>query len=182
MKILILTGDGGEELEVYYPFERMREEGADVVVASTKPKTLALKVHQVVNDEDTYTETPGRTIEATVGFADVNVSEYDGVIIPGGRAPEYLRRNEDVIQVVKEAASSGLPVAAVCHGGMILAEAGLLSGKTCTAVEDVIPEIEGSGGTWVSDRVYSDGQFVTAQTWEDCGLWMGEFVKVLSAK
>lgn len=178
-KILMITGDGGEELEVYYPLERMREEGAEVVIASTRPKRLALKVHEVIGDEDTYTETPGRSIMATLGFEDVNVSDYRGVIIPGGRAPEYLRNNAQVMRIVKEAAAAGLPIAAVCHGGMILAQADLLRGRTCTAVADIIPEVEGAGGTWSSERVYSDGSFVTAQTWEDSGPWMAEFVRVL---
>ena len=178
-KILLITGDGGEELEVYYPLERMREEGILVVVASTRPKRLALKVHEVVNEEDTYSESPGRSIQATLGFEDVDVSDYVGVIIPGGRAPEYLRRNPQVIRIVQEAHEEGLPIAAVCHGPMILAEAGLLRNRSCTAVEDIIPEVEGAGGQWVADRVASDGQIVTAQTWEDCGPWMAEYVSLL---
>ena len=175
----MITGDGGEELEVYYPLERLREEGVEVVVASTRPKRLALKVHEVVGDEDTYTETPGRGVNATVGFADVNTSDYIGVIIPGGRAPEYLRRDAEVKRIVREAVAADLPVAAVCHGPMILAEAGVLQGRTCTAVEDIIPEVEGAGATWASERVHSDGRFVTAQTWEDCGPWMAQYVALL---
>lgn len=179
-RILIVTGDGAEELEVYYPLERMREEGYEVVIASTKPKTLALKVHQVVGDEDTYSEWPGRTIDATLAVSEAKMEDFDGVIFPGGRAPEYLRRNADVLRLAQEADAAGKPIAAVCHGPMILAEAGILSAKECTAVADIIPEVERAGGSWVDERVHVEGNVVTAQTWEDCGPWMGAYVKKLA--
>lgn len=178
-KVLTITGDGGEEMEVYYPYERVREDGFTPVVASTAAKELALKLHQALEGEDTYSEFRGRTIRATLAFGEVNPEDYAALIIPGGRAPEYLRLREDVLSVVRAFVDAGKPVGAVCHGPMVLAEAGVLKGVKATAVGDIKPEVVGSGAVWTDDRVAQDGGIVTAQTWEDCGPWMGAVMALL---
>ncbi len=191
-QVLILTGDGGEELEVYYPHERLRESGYTPVVASLEAKELSLKLHQQLAGEDTFSEWRGRTIRSVVAVREVidAVADYAGLVLPGGRAPEYLRLDPAVVSLVRAFAASGKPVAALCHGPMILAYADVLSGRSATAVPDIRPEIEGARAIWLDERVVVDqsadaesgpGTLVTGQTWEDCGPWMGAFMRALEA-
>src|SRR5258705_13074616 len=125
-KVLLLTGDAAEDLEVMYPYQRLLEEGYEVDVAAPTVKTLQFVVHDFVDGFDTYTEKPGHSWPADVAFADVNPSDYVAVVVPGGRAPEYLRNDPDVRRILKHFFDAGAPVAALCHGPLMLAADGLL--------------------------------------------------------
>src|ERR687885_2755808 len=128
-KILILTGDAGESLEVLYPYQRLQEEGYEVEIAAPSKKKLQFVVHDFVPEFDTYTEKPGYTWPADLAFADVDPAQYVALVIPGGRAPEYIRNDPDVQRIVRHFMGGDLPVAQLCHGGLVPAAAGVLSGR-----------------------------------------------------
>src|SRR4030088_3304525 len=114
-KILMLTGDAGESLEVMYPYQRLREEGYEVHIAGPSKKKLQFVVHDFVDGFDTYTEKPGYTWDADVAFADVNSGDYVALVIPGGRAPEYIRNDADVQRIIRPFFGEEKPVAQICH-------------------------------------------------------------------
>src|SRR5919199_2800433 len=132
-KILILTGDAGESLEVLYPYQRLQEEGYEVEIAAPSKKKLQFVVHDFVPEFDTYTEKPGYTWPADLAFADVDPSQYVALVIPGGRAPEYIRNDPEVQRIVRDFFQSGRPVAQLCHAPLILGAAGVLQGKRTAA-------------------------------------------------
>ena len=123
-KILILTGDAAESLEVMYPYQRLLEEGYEVHIAAPSVKKLQFVVHDFVDGFDTYTEKLGYTWPADVAFADVNPEDYVAVVIPGGRAPEYLREDADLLRITRHFFATHKPIASVCHGVEIPARAG----------------------------------------------------------
>ena len=123
-KVLILTGDAAETLEVFYPYQRLREEGYEVDIAAPSRKKLQFVVHDFVDGFDTYTEKPGHTWEADLAFADVDPSDYVACVIPGGRAPEYIRNDEDCKRIVSAFFGDDRPVAQLCHGPLVSAAAG----------------------------------------------------------
>ncbi len=127
-KVLILTGDAAESLEVMYPYQRLLEEGYEVDIAAPSKKKLQFVVHDFVDGYDTYTEKPGYTWQADVAFADVDPSQYVALVVPGGRAPEYIRNDADVQRIVAAFFSDERPVAQLCHGPLALAAAGVLRG------------------------------------------------------
>ena len=179
-KVLIITGDGGETLEVLYPYERLREAGITPVVAALHTdRKIQLVVHDFSDDFDTYTEKLGHTWPADIAVGDVTVDDYVGLVIPGGRAPEYLRLNEDVLRVVREFHAQGKPIAATCHGPMILAQAGILDGQTCAGFGMIAPEVTGAGATYEDGDSVVSGNLVTARAWNDNGPWMGAFLTLL---
>ena len=180
-KVLLITGDGGEVLEVLYPYERLREAGYQpVIAAQSTERKIQLVVHDFVDGFDTYTEKPGHTWPADIAISDVNSDDYIGLVIPGGRAPEYLRLNEDVLRIVREFDEAKKPIAAICHGPLILAQAGIISGRECSAFMMVQPDVENAHGIYVDgDSVVSDN-LVTARAWNDNGPWMGAFLSLLS--
>src|SRR5438132_12356323 len=132
-KILILTGDAAESLEVMYPYQRLLEEGYEVHIAAPSVKKLQFVVHDFVDGFDTYTEKLGYTWPADVAFADVNPEDYVAVVIPGGRAPEYIRNNPHAQRIVRHFAERDKPVADLCHGPLLLAAAGVLNGRRSSA-------------------------------------------------
>src|SRR5919206_612719 len=119
-KVLILTGDGGESLEVMYPYQRLREEGYEVEVAAPSKKRVQLVVHDFVDGFDTYKETPGYLLPADLAFADVDPGDYVALVVPGGRAPEYIRNDADCQRIVKHFFSEEKPVAQLCHAPLVL--------------------------------------------------------------
>ena len=126
-KVLILTGDAAESLEVMYPYQRLLEEGYQVDIAAPPTvKKLQFVVHDFVDGYDTYTEKPGYTWPADVAFADVNPADYVALVIPGGRAPEYIRNDPDVQRIVRHFMEGDQPVAQLCHAPQVLAAAGTL--------------------------------------------------------
>ncbi|MFF0577746.1 DJ-1/PfpI family protein [Streptosporangium saharense] len=178
-KILLVTGDAAEDLEVFYPYQRLQEEGYEVTVAAPSAKRLQFVVHDFVEGFDTYTEKPGHTWTADVAFADVEPGEYAALVIPGGRAPEYIRSDADLQRIVRHFAEEGKPVAALCHGPLVLAAAGVLKGRSSSAYPACATDVELAGGTWVDSAAHIDRNLVTGRAWPDHPAWMREFVKIL---
>src|SRR5580704_1336145 len=132
-KVLILTGDAGESLEVMYPYQRLHEEGYDVKIAAPTKKKLHFVVHDFEPGFDTYTEKPGYSWDADMAFADVNPADYVALVIPGGRAPEYIRNDKDCQRIVRYFFEKEMPVAQLCHAALVLGAAGVLKGRRTAA-------------------------------------------------
>ena len=178
-KVLLVTGDGAEALEVMYPYQRLTEEGYHVDIAAPSKKTIHTVVHDFEPDWETNTEKLGYQLKPHVTFAEVNPDDYVGLVIPGGRAPEYIRYNQDLQAIVKAFFSSKKPVAALCHAGQILATGQLVKGRTMTAYHLIRSEIIAAGANYVDQEVVVDGQLVTSRAWPDHPAFMREFVKLL---
>ncbi|SDH42779.1 protease I [Sinosporangium album] len=180
-KVLIVTGDAAEDLEVFYPYQRLLEEGYEVDIAAPKAKKLQFVVHDFVEGFDTYTEKPGHTWPADLAFADVDATQYTALVVPGGRAPEYIRGDRHLQEIVRHFAGSGKPIAALCHGPLVLAAAGVLKGRESSAYPACAVDVENASGTWVDSEAHVDGTLVTGRAWPDHPAWMRAFLKVLRA-
>jgi protease I len=178
-KVLILTGDAGESLEVLYPYQRLREEGYDVDVAAPTKKRLQLVVHDFVDGFDTYTEKPGYTWPADLAFSNVDPSEYAALVVPGGRAPEYIRNDPDFQRIVRHFFDEDRPVAQLCHASQALSAAGVLKGRRTAAYPALAPDVEAAGAEFVDSEAVVDGQMVSARAWPDHSAWMREFIGLL---
>jgi protease I len=166
-KILVITGDAGESFEILFASHRLREAGYIPVVAAPSVRRLNLVIHDFEPGWDTYVERKGYLVESEISFADVNTGDYDAVLIPGGRAPEYLRNDPTVIKIVKEFWDSGKYIFAICHGVQILVTAGLVNQKKIACYEHVKFEVEACGGIYVTpDEAVKDGRIVTGKTWQ----------------
>jgi len=181
-KILILTGDGGESYEALYAVHRFQEEGYTPVVAAPSRRRLNLVIHDFEPGWDTYIERHGYGLEAELAFEQVQVEDYAALLLLGGRAPEYLRNNARVIEIVKEFDRQSKWVFAICHGVQILAAAGLTRGKRVTCYEHVRVDAEQAGGTYVRDQAVRDGRIVTAQTWQSHPQFYREIFALLPGK
>ena len=148
-KVLILTGDAAESLEVMYPYQRLLEEGYEVDIAGPSKKRLQFVVHDFVEGYDTYTEKPGYTWEADLSFADVEPDDYVALVVPGGRAPEYIRNDTDVQRIVQHFFGEAKPVAQLCHAAQVLAAAGVLSGRRTAAYPALEPDVRAAGAEFV---------------------------------
>lgn len=186
-KILMLVGDFVEDYEVMVPFQALLMVG-HTVHAVCPDKKAGDKVRTAVHDfegDQTYSEKPGHNFALNATFADVKVEDYDALVIPGGRAPEYLRLNEKVLAITRYFAEKHLPIASICHGAQILAAAGVLKGKGCSAYPAVGPEVTECGGTYMSipvDKAYVDDNLVTAPAWPAHPDWLAKFLQVLGTK
>jgi protease I len=178
-KVLMLTGDAGESLEVLYPYQRLREEGYEVHIAAPSKKKLQLVVHDFVEGFDTYTEKPGYTWQADVAFADVDPSDYVALVVPGGRAPEYIRNDADCRRIVEHFFGEAKPVAQLCHASQLLAAAGVLKGRRTAAYPALEPDVAAAGGEFVDAEAVVDGEMVSARAWPDHPGWMREFIRLL---
>jgi protease I len=166
-KILIVTGDAGETYETLYAKHRFLEAGYEPVIAAPAVKLLNLVIHDFEPGWDTYVERKGYLVESNIAFDDVDTADYHSILLIGGRAPEYLRNDPRVIEIVKEFYESGKYVFAICHGIQILVTAGLVNQKKITCYEHVKFEVEACGGIYVSkDQAVKDGRIVTGQTWQ----------------
>ncbi|WP_053852576.1 DJ-1/PfpI family protein [Streptomyces sp. NRRL B-24085] len=181
-KILIVTGDAAESLEVLYPYQRLREEGYDVHVAAPDRKQLRFVVHDFEPGFDTYTEKPGYTWPADLAFAEVDAGQYAAVVIPGGRAPEYLRNDPELRKILKSFFDADKPVAQICHGPLLTAAVDGLRGRRVTAYPALEPDMQAAGATYQDTEVVVDGTLVSSRAWPDHSAWMREFLKVLRAK
>jgi protease I len=181
-KVLILTGDAAEDLEVMYPYQRLLEEGYEVDMAAPSKKKLQFVVHDFVDGFDTYTEKPGHTWPADLAFADVNPSDYVAVVVPGGRAPEYIRNDADVQRILKHFAADDKPIAHLCHGPLALAAADVLRGRRSAAYPALAPDIAAAGAEFVDGEAVVDGVMVSGRAWPDHPAWMREFMAILRAK
>ena len=178
-KVLILTGDAAESLEVLYPYQRLREEGYEVHIAAPSKKKLQFVVHDFVEGYDTYTEKPGYTWDADLAFADVDPTDYVALVVPGGRAPEYIRNDEDFRRIVGHFFSEPKPVAQLCHAPQALGAAGVLAGRRTAAYPALEPDIAAMGAEFVDAEAVVDGLMVSARAWPDHPAWMREFVSIL---
>jgi protease I len=166
-KILIITGDAGESFEVLYASHRLREAGYMPVIAAPAIKRMNLVMHDFEPGWDTYVERKGYLVESDISFDDVHTDDYTAVLIPGGRAPEYLRNDERVIKIVQEFSNSGKYIFAICHGSQILVTAGLVKNKKIACYEHVKSEVEACGGIYITpDEAVQDGIIVTGKTWQ----------------
>ncbi|NDV16656.1 DJ-1/PfpI/YhbO family deglycase/protease [Muricauda sp. TY007] len=186
-KILFLTGDFAEDYETMVPFQMLLMVGYEVhAVCPDKKKgeTIKTAIHDFEGDQ-TYTEKPGHNFALNYSFSDVDPSDYAGLVIAGGRAPEYLRLNQKVLDVVKHFFDENKPVAAVCHGIQILTAAGVVKGRKLTAYPAVGPEVTVAGGEFQDipvDGAYVDGNLVTSPAWPAHPAFIREFLKVMGAK
>jgi protease I len=186
-KILMLVGDFVEDYEVMVPFQALQMVGHAVHAVCPDKKAgdaVRTAVHDFEGDQ-TYSEKPGHNFALNAGFADVKADEYDALVIPGGRAPEYIRLNDKVLEIVRHFASAGKPIAAVCHGLQVLAAAGVLEGRTCTGYPAVGPDVTTAGGTFMDipvDQAHVDGNLVTAPAWPAHPEWLAKFLQVLGTR
>ena len=178
-KFLLVIGDAAEVLDTFYPLFRLREEGWQVDIAGPSARTYHLVQHDKHPEWDITVESPGYKLRADVAFADIDADEYDGMVISGGRAPEYLRYDADLLRITQAFFASKKPVASVCHGIEILAAANVLKGVTATTVAKCKLDVESFGGHYVDAEVCVSGNLVTARTWHDNPAWMREFLKLL---
>jgi protease I len=179
-QILLLTGDFGEDYEIMVPFQALQMVGHEVhAVCPDKEagETVKTAIHDFRGDQ-TYMEDRGHDFELTATLADVGPADYDALVVPGGRAPEYLRTYEEVLDVVRHFFEADKPVATLCHGPQVLAAAGVLEGREITSYPAVRAEVEAAGCSWV-DGVVRDGNLVTAQAWPDHPEWLAAFLEVL---
>jgi protease I len=181
-KVLILTGDAAESLEVMYPYQRLLEEGYEVDIAAPSKKKLQFVVHDFVEGYDTYTEKPGYTWDADLAFSEVDPSDYAAVVIPGGRAPEYIRNDPDFARLAQHFFSEEKPVAQLCHAPLALASAGVLEGRRTAAYPALQPDMEAVGAEFVDAAGVVDGAMVSARAWPDHPEWMREFIRLLREK
>lgn len=181
-KILILTGDAAESLEVMYPYQRLKEEGYEVHIAAPTKKKLHFVVHDFEPGYDTYTEKPGYSWDADVAFADVNPAEYAALVIPGGRAPEYIRNDKDVQKIIRHFFQEEKPVAQLCHAALALAAAGVLNGRRTAAYPALECDVAAACGKFVNSEAVIDGAMVSARAWPDHPAWMREFIQILKKK
>ena len=188
-KIVMLVGDFVEDYEAMVPYQMLLMVGHHVdTVCPGKNAGDSVKtaVHDFEGDQ-TYSEKRGHNFAVTRAFEGVTADLYDALVIPGGRAPEYLRLNDAVIQLVRDFARLNKPIASICHGQQILAAAGVIEGKRCTAYPAVKPEVVRSGGRWVEvNATYSnaevDGNLVTAPAWPAHPEWMSKFLALLGTQ
>lgn len=165
--ILVITGDGGECYETLYAIHRFREAGYAPHLAAPSRKRLHLVIHDFEPGWDTYVERPGYRLASDLAFDEVRVDDYDAVLVLGGRAPEYLRNDARVLEIVREFHEREKWVFGICHGIQVLASAGLTTGACVTAYEHCRVDVELAGGEYVADRqAVRHGRMVTAQTWQ----------------
>ena len=183
-RVLLLAGDFVEDYEIMVPFQTLLTMGVSVDTVCPE-KAAGDQVRTAIHDfegDQTYSEKPGHNFTLNADFAAVSVDDYDGLLIPGGRAPEYLRLNADVLSLVQAFDSAGKPIAAICHGLQILSAAGILKGRTCTAYPACGPEITLAGGTYQEiaiDGAHVDGNLVSAPAWPAHPAFCREFLKLL---
>jgi protease I len=186
-KILMVVGDYVEDYEVMVPFQALLMVGHAVHAVCPDRKTgqtVRTAIHDFEGDQ-TYSEKRGHNFTLNATFAEVRPESYDALVIPGGRAPEYLRLNEDVLRLVRHFAEAKKPIAAICHGAQLLAAAGVVQGRSCSAYPAVGPEVKNAGGRWVDvgfEGAHVDGNLVTAAAWPAHPQWLARFLNVLGTR
>jgi protease I len=187
-RILMLVGDFVEDYEAMVPYQILTMVGhtVDTVCPGKRPgDTVKTAVHDFVGDQ-TYAETPGHRFAVTADFETCKAESYDALVIPGGRAPEYLRLDARVLEVVKHFFATNKPVAAICHGPQILTAAGVVKGRRCIAYPAVGPELTAAGANFgevnkTATNALTDGNLVTAPAWPAHPAWMKQFLKLLGS-
>lgn len=186
-KLLMIVGDFVEDYEVMVPFQALQAVGHTVhAVCPDKKSGESVKtaIHDFVGDQ-TYSEKPGHNFGLNATFDNIDPADYDALVLPGGRAPEYIRLNDRVIDLVQHFADENKPIAAICHAAQLLAAAGVIDGKRVSAYPACAPEVELAGGTYadieMTDAV-TDGNLVTAPAWPAHPAWIAQFLEVLGTK
>ncbi len=188
-KILMLVGDFVEDYEAMVPFQMLTMVGHTVHTACPGKKggeTVRTAIHDFEGDQ-TYSEKPGHNFAINFAFEEINPQDYDALVIPGGRAPEYLRLNERVLDIVRHFAQADKPIASICHGAQVLTAADVVRGKQCMAYPAVKPELIQAGATWVEtnatfSNAHVDGNLVTAAAWPAHPEWMRKFLQILDSR
>ena len=182
-KILMPIGDATEMMDTLYPVFRLAEDGYDVVVAGPEARTYHGVMHEIPPSAnipwDITREQASYHIRATVAFGDVDPADYNGLFLSGGRAPEYLRYDEDLLRITRHFFEAGKPVAIVCHGIEIAAAAGCLKGRTATTVAKCALDITQFGGNYTDASVEIDGNLISCRTWHDYASMFKPFAKLL---
>ena len=186
-KILMPVGDATEVVDTLYPYFRLQEEGYEVVVAGIEARLYHMVTHEVPPGAaiqwDITQEGPGYHIKADIAFRDVKPEEYAGLFVSGGRAPEYLRYDKDLMRTVQHFFAANKPVAVVCHGVEIVAAAGVLKGRKMTTVAKCALDVTQFGGEYLDQPMVSDGNLVSCRTWHDYGTpYMKTFIAQLDSK
>jgi len=182
-KLLMVVGDFGEDYEIMVPFQALEAVGHEVDAVCPERgagDTVKTAIHDFRGDQ-TYLEERGHDFELTATLDEIDPADYDGLVVPGGRAPEYLRTYDAVIETVQHFFEEDKPVASLCHGPQILAAAGVLDGYEVTSYPAVRPECEAAGCSWV-DEVTTDGNLVTGQAWPDHPEWIAQFLDLLGTE
>lgn len=185
--ILMLVGDYVEDYEVMVPFQALLMVGHSVhAVCPGKKAGEAVRtaIHDFEGDQ-TYSEKRGHNFSLNATFDDVRPEEYDALVIPGGRAPEYIRLNSRVLDIVRHFAGAGKPIASICHGAQVLAAAGVLEGKKCSCYPAVSPDVNRAGGTYVEvamTEAVVDGNLVSGPAWPAHPAWLAKFLGVLGTR
>lgn len=183
----MIVGDYGEDYEIMVPFQALQAVGHEVH-AVCPDKQAGEQVKTAVHDFEgaqTYSEKPGHNFALNATFDEIDEAEYDALVIPGGRAPEYLRMYDRVLEIVRHFEKEEKPIAAICHGAQILAAADVVAGKTCSAYPACAPEVERAGGVFAEidvDEAYVDGNLVTAPAWPAHPAWIAKFLEVLGTE
>jgi len=183
-KVLMPIGDATETLDTFYPYFRLPEDGFEVVVAGPEARLYHTVQHEIPPEGDIgwdiTQERPSYHIRATVAFADVRPEEYAGLFISGGRAPEYLRYDEDLLRITRHFFETNKPVCSVCHGIEILTAAGCIEGRRATTVAKCALDVQQGGATYLDEPVVIDGNLVTGRTWHDNTPLFKAFLKMLN--
>jgi protease I len=186
-RILFLVGDFAEDYETMVPFQALQMVG-HTVHAVCPGKRAGDKIKTAIHDfegDQTYTEKPGHQFALNASFDEIDAASYDALMIAGGRAPEYLRLNEDVLDIVRQFASANRPIAAVCHGAQLLAAADVIRGKRISSYPACSPEVRLAGGEYAQieiDQAVTDGNFVTAPAWPAHPRWLAQFLTLLGTE
>ncbi|WP_287031290.1 DJ-1/PfpI family protein [Pseudomonas sp. UBA6310] len=186
-KILMLVGDYVEDYETMVPFQALTMVGHSVHAVCPDKKagqTVRTAIHDFEGDQ-TYSEKPGHLFALNADFASVRAEDYDALVIPGGRAPEYLRLNAKVLELVRAFDAATKPIAAVCHGAQLLAAAGVLEGRACSAYPACAPEVRLAGGEYIDipvDQAHVQGNLVSAPAWPAHPAWLAKFLEVLGTR
>ena len=186
-KILMLVGDFGEDYEIMVPFQALQAVGHTVHAVCPDKKAgdaIATAIHDF-EGQQTYSEKRGHNFSLNATFDDVKPAEYDALVIPGGRAPEYIRLNKKVIEIVRHFAEAKKPIAAICHGAQVLTAAGVVAGRRCSAYPACRAEVELAGGSYADIAITAaatDGNLVTAPAWPAHPDWIAQFLQVLGTR
>ncbi|MEJ2038092.1 MAG: DJ-1/PfpI family protein [Desulfosarcinaceae bacterium] len=186
-KILLLAGDFVEDYEIMVPFQALQMVGHTVHAVCPGKKAgefVRTAVHDFEGDQ-TYSEKPGHNFTLNATFDEIKAEDYDALVIPGGRAPEYIRLDPSVIRIVQHFGQEKKPIAAVCHGAQLLAAAGVLKGRSCSAYPAVGPDVKTAGGEYMDipvDQAHVDGNLVSAPAWPAHPSWLAKFLDVLGTR
>jgi protease I len=179
-KVLIPIGDAAEAMDTLYPYFRLREDGYEVVVAAPDRRVYPLVMHEIPPGWDITRESASYHLGSDIAFREVKPEEYLGLFLTGGRAPEYLRYDEDLMRIVRHFFASGKPVASVCHGAEIVAAARVIDGRQMATVAKCKLDVELCGGIYVNESCVRSGNLVSGRTWHDQHVYMPEFVRMLA--